>query len=292
MSGGKDDDGGGDTTVRYAPYLESAHSSILNHAGADSPTSSFIDIFNVTLGASPYADYESIDLSDAFFSDGYSIGDFPSLWDMFGKFMAGLDLHDLWSQTYDDVLDGGEIANAVAAQSAVLLDELDSAVFPRFDAGMRDINAVQSSAFIIGRANILEDGYLKAINKFQAQIRLHVLDVSVQIWNKHVDWNEAVIRVYGELFKLYYSLRMDAERDALEYQAKDAMWDINLFENARAMLGALTGAAATADKNEPSTMQKAVGGAMSGAAAGYMASSGNPVGAVIGGALGLAASLF
>jgi hypothetical protein len=46
------------------------------------------------------------------------------------------------------------ISDAVTAYGARLDDTISSDVLPRFQAGMRDINAVQSSAFVIGRAVI------------------------------------------------------------------------------------------------------------------------------------------
>lgn len=282
---------GSSSEVRFAPYLEEAHSQLLDHGGEDIPTSSFIDVFNYTLGASPYGAYDSVDIDLGFFGTGYEIGDFPTLWDMFGKFMAGLDLHTLWSQIYNDLVNGPEVANAVSAQSALSLDDIDSNVLPKFLAGMRDINAVQSSAFIIGKALIM-DGHVKAINKFASQIRIAALSLSVDQWGKHLDWNRNVMTVFTDMFKLYYANKQDFDRLNLEYPAKDAMWDINLFEYARAMLGAMAGSAATTSKNEPGMLQKAIGGTMTGAAAGMMVSGGNPAGAVVGGLLGLGASFF
>ena len=201
-------------------------------------------------------------------------------------------MHDLWAQVYNDIVYGPELAAAVSAQAAILQDEIDVTVMPKFLAGMRDINSVQSTTFVIGKANIIDDSHIKAVNKFAAQIRLHALNISNEQWGKHLSWNEAVIRTYHEMFKLYYTSKQDIDRLNLEYQAKDAMWNINLFENARGILSAMSGSAATAGQNEPSQIQKSVGGAMTGAAAGYMVSGGNPVGALIGGIIGLAASFF
>lgn len=302
--------GGGDsqTTVRYAPYLEQAHGRILDHDGSDEPLYSFIDVFNATLciqtglstsgdapwQVTPYAGYELIDIDEGYFgittddpTVTYEIKNFPSLWDMFGKFMGGLDVHDLWGQIYEDVIQGPEIENAVSAQSEMLQDEIDTNVMPRFLAGMRDINAVQSSAFVVGKA-IIQDAHVKSINKFASQIRLHALDISHEQWTRHLSWDESVIKVFTEMFKTYYATRLDMDRANLEYQAKDLMWNINLFENARGIIGAMAGAAATASGNEPSQTQKAIGGAMTGAAAGYMV--GGWYGAAIGGVIGLASA--
>ena len=100
-----------ETTIRYAPYLEAAHSQLLNHGGVDVPDMSFIDALNSALGASPYHLYDQVDPDRGFFgvdtedpSIIYEIGMFPSMWDMFGKFMGGLDVHALWGQIYEDVI--------------------------------------------------------------------------------------------------------------------------------------------------------------------------------------------
>jgi len=303
------DSGGGDTenTIRYAPYLEEAHQAVM---GGLDVTHNFTTIFNATLRkqyglsdaqnealvASPYRSYEQIDVKEGYFgmttldpSLTYYPKNFPSLWDMFGKFMAGLDVHDLWGQVYDDVIQGPEIENIITAHSNMLQNDIDIQVMPKFLAGMRDINSVQATSFVIGKA-IIQDAHVRELNKFGAQVRMHAIDISAELWSKHLDWNKTVISTYSEMFKLYYTSHLDIDRVNLEYLAKDDMWNINLFENARAMVGAMHGAAAAQSKNEPSTTQKAIGGAMSGAAAGYMV--GGPVGAAIGGFLGLASAFF
>ena len=299
MGGSSGGGGGGDSqnTVRYAPYLESAHSRILDHGGSDEPVISFIDAFNATVGASPYGTYGQIDVDEGYFGMRtdepdltYEVKNFPSLWDMFGKFMAGLDVHVLWGQVYEDVVQGPEIENAVSAQSALIQYDIDTTVMPKFLAGMRDINSVQATTFIIGKS-IIQDAHVKSINKFASQIRLHALSISNEQWSKHLDWNESVIRTFSEMFKLYYSSRLDMDRVNLEYQAKDNMWDINLFDNARGIIGAMAGAAASGGGagNEPSQTQKAIGGAMTGAAAGAAL---GPWGAAGGAVLGLALSFL
>jgi hypothetical protein len=77
--------GGGDTetTVRYAGYIEDKHKDFLNVVAAQ--RANIID-------DSPYAGFVDIDIDPAFFGTGYLISSFPSLYDMFGKFMAGLDI--------------------------------------------------------------------------------------------------------------------------------------------------------------------------------------------------------
>lgn len=297
-SKGGSSSGSSEATIRYAPYLESAHSRLLDHGGSDEPLMSFIDAFNVAINKSPYDSYGQIDVDEGYFgmrtddpSISYEIKNFPSLWDMFGKFVGGLDVHDLWGQVYEDVIRGPEIENAVNAQSAMLQDEIDTTVIPKFIAGMRDINSVQATTFVIGKS-IIQDAHIKSINSFAAKIRIQALAISNEQWAKHLEWNQSVISTFSEMFKLYYASKMDMDRVNLEYQAKDNMWNINLFESARGFLGSMAGSAASASPNEPSQGSKAIGGALAGAAAGFQLSKGNPVGAAVGGVLGLAASFL
>ena len=296
MGGSSGSSGSGDSqnTMRYAPYLEDLHQDILNHSGSDTVDSSFIDILNATLGASPYGAYTSVPIDSGFFGGSYTIASFPSLWDMFGKFMAGLDLHELWAQVYTDVVSGPEVANSVSAHSAILDEEIDTTVMPKFIAGMRDINSVISSAFVTGKA-IIQASKVKAVNDFAAKLELHLLSIASEQWGKHLSWNETVIRSYADIYQHYYGVRFESDKIAMEYESKDAMWDINLFDAARAVIGAMSGATASTAgaANEPkqiSQTQKTVSGAMAGAAAGSMVYPG--WGTLIGGVVGAAASFL
>jgi hypothetical protein len=277
---GKDSGGGGgDTVVRYAPYLEEAHQKALEYYEED---------FLAARGASPYGDYVVLPFKDAMVDHDYELRDYPSLWDMFGKFMAGLDVHKLWHQTYQNVAYDGEVAAAISAHSEMLRDDIDSTVMARFLSGMRDINSVNASSFVVGKA-IIYDAHVKSVSKFATELRMAALKLSGTMWSRHLDWSQAVIQVYQEMMKLYFVAHIDMEKDRLEYQAKDAMWDLNLYEHTRGILGALGGGSPITDQNV-SQAQSAIGGAISGAAAGYMVGGGT--GAVIGGLLGVASSFL
>jgi len=285
MGGG----GSADNTIRYAPYLEAAHSQLLNHKGADTPALSVIDVFNATINQSPYGDYVPLYINDAFFGHGYEMKNFPSLFDLFGKFLAGVDICDLFGQIYENIVHGAEIEAAIRAQAEELDADIQTSVMPRFLAGMRDINSVIASSFVIGKA-VIEDARVRSINKFASEIRLKAVDATIKVWERHLDWNKNVATVYADLFKLYYDKSMEVDARNLEYASKDKLWNLNLFDDVRAVLGAMGGAASAGGKNEPSQVSKSVGGALSGAAAGSMIAPG--IGTVVGGVLGLAASFF
>ena len=281
MGGGKGSSrSSGKTTIRYAPYLESAHKKAL---------SELEPLVHSAIGQSPFDSYEELSVREILLGEEYTLVDFPSLWDMYGKFLAGLDVEDLWSQMYTRVTRGPEIAAAVAAHSNMLQDDIDTRINPQWLAGMRDINAVHSSAFITGKA-IIQDSKIKAVSKFASDIRIESFKVSANMWSKHLDWNLAVMATYQDMIKLYFITHMDMEELRLKFAAKHEMWDVNLMEHVRGMLGALGGGTPITDQNQPSQTQRALGGAFSGAAAG--ASIAGPWGAAVGGVLGLGASFF
>lgn len=246
MGGGK---GSSTQTVRYAPYLEEIHQRYLDDHGAETPSTNFTAVFNTALGKSPYT-YPATDVDKGFFglrdddpTLTYEIENFPSLWDMFGKFIAGLDVHDLWSDIYEDVVHGPDVQAVVSAHAADTQDSIDQDVLPKFLAGMRDINAVQSTAFIIGKA-LIQDSHVREVNKFSADIRAKAIDNSVTMWSRHLDWSQSVIKVYGEMFRLYYGTKNEMDNTDMERAAKNSLWDLGLFENAKSFIGAMHGAAA------------------------------------------------
>lgn len=287
----------GENTVRYAPYLEKIHRV---NTGVDvvPPIWTMQQALNAAFHSSPYriALENQTEPNRGFFGviagdikRHYNLSDFPSLWDMFGKFMGGLDLHLLWADVYEDVVHGPEIANTITAHSALLRDEIDSKVLPNFLAGMRDINAIQSTTFVIGKA-LIYDTHTKAVSEFGGALRIAALDLTYKMWFKHLDWSTSVVTVYDGLFKSYFEIKFEHDVKDMEYRVKETLWNLNLFDYARAFIGTLNGAAAMTGRNEPSQATKAIGGALSGAAAG--AAVGGPYGAIAGAALGLSASFL
>lgn len=282
--------------IRYAPYLETAHKRILSNDNNVSPNTTAFTLFNDALGQSPYDQASILNPDEGMFGykdDGetlWHISNFPSVYDMFGKFMAGLDVCSLWHKLYEEVVNGPTVNNAISAHSAVLKDEIDSTVMPSFLAGMRDINAINSSSFIVGKA-LIYDGHTKRVNEFAGNVRLKMIEVTTQMWSKHLEWNSNVVKMYGTLFELYYGTRMDTSARNIEYLVKHQLWNLNLLDYTRAMIGALNGApAAAVSDNKDNKSGNIIGGIISGAAGGFL--SGGPIGALVGGAMGLAGALF
>lgn len=289
MGGGKGG-GGGDTesTIRYAPYIEAHHKDFLS--AIEEKVNEVLYDEEGEPKPSPYADFSEVDINPAFFGVGYTLSSFPSLYDMYGKFMAGLDVEVLFDQVFEDTIDGPVINNLVSAEADRLSDELTENGYPEFEAGMRDINSVMSSSFVIGKG-LMETARLKAVSRFSAEMRYKLLPVVSDRWKTHLDWNHKVTGTYMEIIKLYLMSKIDTDNHNFEIGAKNTLWPFTVLEYKRAALGTLNQAQdVNKDVSGASTGQKVLGGAMSGAAAGWMV--GGPVGAGIGGVLGAASGLF
>lgn len=296
--GGSSDSGGTQVTfVRYAGYIESKHSSFLDAVSA----------YRAALtNSSPFAGYEDIEVDDAFFGFGYLISSFPSLYDMYGKFMAGLDIGSLWTQVFEDTTESSQVRALVTAESALIDDDIEANAIPRLQTGMRDVNAVMGSSYIIGRA-IIEDAKVKALSKFSADLKYRLIPVAANRWSTHLEWNKAVIGVYAEIMKFYFSAKADINEANYSMAAKDKLWPFTILDFERAALGALQGATnSKIDVAGASTASKVLGGALSGAAMGAMvgssfntpatttslgSSAGSAWGAGIGAVLGIASAL-
>jgi len=183
----------------------------------------------------------------------------------------------------------------------------------RFAAGMADINAVQSSAFVIGMA-LMENQFSKEVSRFRAQIKAELFSKTVMkaadatasaYINRYatrdgfiaqaVNMMHAIFAMYLNAHDEAMKVGVETERMSLvaEKEQKDrqleidvafARWDADTLQFAGNFIAALSGGVMAPIGQKPSTAQSALGGALSGAAAG--AATGNPILAGVGAVLG------
>lgn len=256
--------GGGKTEIRYASYIEYKHYHFLQEVASSRES---------VTDDSPFAGYTDIEVDDAFFGAGYLISSFPSLYDMYGKFMAGLDIETLWDQIFDSTVNSSVVEDLVGAESALMDDDIETTVIPRLQTGMRDINAVMGSSYVIGRA-IVEDARVKSLAKYSAELKYRMIPVAESRWNTHLQWNQQVVSIYAELMKFYYTAKTDVTDINYSMAAKDKLWPFTVLDFERAALGALQGAMnEKKDVAGASTASRMISGALSGAAMGAMVGS-------------------
>lgn len=277
--GGGSSSSGGTYTMRYASYIEDRHKVFLN------------DTYNHRLNiaaSSPYNGYNEVPVDAGFFGTGYILASFPSLFDLYGKFVAGLDIDALWEELLESSTESPAAANLVKAESALLDDELDISLLPKFMTGMRDLNATMSSTFIVGKALLL-DTKQKLVSKFSAELKWKLVGVAQDRHKAHLAWNIEVVNSYSNLFKVYFGIKEGITRLNYDIESKDSLWPLTVMDYERANLGALQGAMKQTS-GESSSGGSILGGALSGAAAGGMIAG--PWGALGGAVLGGVASLF
>lgn len=203
--------------------------------------------------------------------------------------------------------------NSVEAGLATRLSQLSG--------GAADINAVHSSAFILAEA-IIDAEVEKNISVFESQIKLELFKDTLKaqletIVRKRLARDQYISQAVSEMNRLalaklesfkssailsqeYYKLKLvtkkEENRENLEMDVQDAMWDMNIFQAGANVLAAGFGAS-TMNKNEMSPFQSGISGLASGAAAGAAIGSvvpgvGTLAGAIGGGTLGLLGGLF
>jgi len=299
--------GGGSGVVDYPDYMETIHGSWLDNGGSDTATNSVTDAINSAYGSSPWSGETAYDPSA-------DITAYEAAITAFAAILAGITDTTDWAALYTQAIasvevDGitdDDIDDDVDAFADVLDDEITAKVLPRFQAGMRDINAVVSSAFVIGqaiiegfrdrdvakhgtelrvaaaKANLLKDVEVEKIRMNGAQQMLHLM-------LQRISWEESYMKTVIEGKRIKIVAEKEETDINLKIGEKDGLWDLSVFQYGANVLAAI-GGGTSGTNEEPSMMQSMLGGAMGGAAMGAMVGGGVP-GAVIGGVLG-AASAF
>lgn len=212
------------------------------------------------------------------------------------------------------LFDDTEIDAAVAAFQADMSARLDSDLYPRFEAGMRDVNAVVSSAFVIGRA-VISDEYTRSVAKYRADLLLQRQNAIVPLVQMVVQTRLAHATLVVEVKKIqiqratsfaqgatssYETLaarRTDIKRiiniiqneriaGDVDYEKKDKLWHLELYQHGANYLSSAQGGVVN-KVDPPSKGSTALAGAASGAAMGAMMMPANPIlGAAVGGIIG------
>lgn len=251
----------GKTYIRYAPYVEHQHRVFLEKVA---------ECRDNVIDDSPFSDYDDLEINNAFLGTGLLLSDYQSLYEMYGQYMSGLDIDELYNQLFDKTINSTEVNNLVIAEAALMEDDIDSNALPRMQTGMRDINSVMTSSFVLGKT-LIEDTRVKVLEKFRAELKYKLIPIVSSRWIAQLDWNKNLVCTYGELLKFYLSAKIDADEVNYSFAAKERLWPFTVLEYQRAALGAMQGATTTTTNAAgASTASKVIGGALSGASTGAM----------------------
>lgn len=231
MGGGKS---GGDSEVkiRYAGYIETKHKDFLNITAEKRA---------LLIDASPLANVEAIPIETIFWGAGFDLAGYTSLYDTWSSRMFDVDPEVLYTTIFVDTTQGGAVGELVAAEAALMDDDINSTVLPRFQTGLRDINSVVSSSFVVGKA-LIEDARVKALAKFSAELHYRLIPVVAERWTRHLEWEKNVVAAQAELMKTYLATKLNVVQHNQEVAVRHTLWPFTVLEYERAAIGALQGA--------------------------------------------------
>jgi hypothetical protein len=269
--------------VRFAPYVEARHSSLL-----DAAYSARISALN----NSPYADYTDVDYNTAIVGIGYTMTDFSSLYDLYGSFMSGFDIEVLWGKSFDKVMNLSTIDGKIDSDITMIDETIKVSSIPELKLFARDVNTVCSSSFVISKA-LIESSRIKELAKFSADDKYNMLQEVIDEKNAELSWQKSVTDNYAALFKTFYLAASQCTDVNYKMTTNDVLWNLNMLDFERAALGAFH-PRSKFEKPMPGPMQKSnlskfieiTLDTKTGAEFGIQFGAGNPFAAAIGAAIG------
>ena len=342
MSNGGGGDGGGYPPnpyhiIMYAPYVESYHSSSLGNvysywstAIANNPYTTYptpydpdTDLDAMLAALNAYCNVllnfhnDSLDINvvaDAFDSAS-AINDFVPQTTWTGH------LSGIQSAVDAELLTVDEIDEAVNQFSEQLQEDIESKALPTFEAGMRDINAVMSSAFIIGEALIFAEKD-RNVAKFRADLALaqwsdrnkalinaatfltemHMkklggdlafAEMTGKFWIQGVEYKRQITDKIIDVLRMKIVAKKEENDETLRRYVERIKWPLSTSQYMASMIGSAGGGHAVPEGTgggAGTSAMSVLGGVMAGASIGAMFNGelggawGSAIGAVAGGA--------
>ena len=275
--GGSSGGGGGSGKVDYPVYMKTWHAAALG-IGVDGTgltmTSDIASVIDAKVGNSPFATLDAYDPSTEVTAMADSITDFKILVDAFTGELEWPALVDSAVAKIDASVFSVAYVNAeIAAYNALVDVELTNRILPRFRRGMQDINAVNTSAFVIGEA-LLEESGQRDKDKFAATLRLQNykertaaimtgVDSMVKLIIGKLDIQRALSQAALEKSRLaMIAFKEETDQD-LHISELDGRWDLEVWNYAGNMLASI-GAASVRTGQQSSPFMSALGAGMAG----------------------------
>lgn len=289
--------------VDFPSYMKDIHNDWLDQTGSDTIESSIVDAMNAALGASPFSAMTAYDPTTPMDNMDAAVEAFNTLVDALVYDTDWEDAVDTVVTKADDaVFDDTYVDADIAAFGDALDDQINNIVLPRFQGGLRDVNAVMSSAFVVGES-IIEGMRNRDVTKYGTDLRVKLNFQRNDFVLKGVErvLQDMFTRIEMEKGVAHYTIEANRMRSASLKEKKDTensidindgKWDLEIFQYGANLLAAISGAPVYTGggSDSPSKTSSAIGGALAGASIG--SSIGGGWGALIGGALGGIGGLF
>ena len=288
--------GGGDTTVvggggtsgavDYPIHMKDQHFTWLTDIATTTA--------NMRVGDTPYISHVAYNPSIPLASMSSSITNYSNAIDNL-HYTTDWEVCMRQAESVYSDLFGDTYVNAdIAAYANIIDDQIDNITIPKFQRGLQDINAVQSSSFVLGEALIY--GFRdRDVAKYGSDLRLKMNFQQIELISQSatqmiaglmqkVDFIKAVTHFTIEYNRMYIVAQVDKNKTEIELDELDATWDVKTYAYGSNVMASIAGAAVAQGTPAKSQMTSALASGMSGAAAG--GSVGGWWGAAIGGAAG------
>lgn len=184
------------------------------------------------IGNSPYAGATiDEDVDNAFLGLGMALSSFSALYDMFGKFLSGFDVESIWSNTFNKIFSEDEITTIKEDSNLI-----DRNAEP--ELMMRDINAVDSSSFIIAKAQ-REDSILKRLYEQNSEQIFGLLYIAQNKVIQAMNWQKDAIMHYAIIIKNYLMTLIDRDEANYDNVCNNILWPFFVLDFERTALSAM-----------------------------------------------------
>ena len=298
--------GGGSTSgaVDYPAYMKTVHGVWLDNAGTDKIDVSVTDCMQAAYDNNPLTGLVAHDPSTQLTIVDAALAAFKLLADNMNDHTD----YDAAIAAAASVIDTTVIPAAyidakVVAHGVGLLADYNAKIYPAFDAGMRDINAINTSAFVLGRANIATDMADK-LDKFRSDLTLEAygkrsdmitqaVSEMLRLKTQKIEFTRAWVAMVADVERLAIAAYGDEDTENKAIAVAEGKWPLEVWQYGANLLASIGGGTANPQKMEGNQMARIIGGGLSGAAAGALIGSrtgvegGSTYGAILGGIAGM-----
>ena len=312
--GGSGGGGSSSGAIDYPMYMKNMHANIMtggmmdptqwpyNGVELDSTDSLFWEILTAVRN-NPYSNQLAYNPDQDINAFTWAIQAFESAvtgFSLANSFLTS-DLPTITSTVNTAISDAG-ISGLMNSQAAILADKLTSEVLPRYEVGMRDIGAVNSSAFVIGKA-LLEGFNTREISDLGAKLTLQnqqsrntltgqLILADIDLYKTKFHLAEDTVKIGVDATRVKVVMKNEQVENQLDINANWFRWGVDIFQTGLNGIGSIAGSAVSSHRT-PTKNASILGGVMSGAAAGAAMAPGLPgIGAGIGAVVGGLSSMF
>jgi len=317
--------GGSSGEISYPSYMQATHRNFLYGyplTPYDGMDNNIVDLVNIshTDAGNPYNGETSFDPNAAIvFVDGSPLDKINDQFDAMSTIIASMNTAGYFDDFADiDILDdlSTELDNVVTAIDTVLASSTITDLVTAFEdnkkprflrdisvwtAGMADINAVNTSSFVLGMG-LRQDEFSKSVDAFEADLKSKLYNTIMgEAISSHL--KASILRVatkdnlyangpaiYNQLTQLKAEIEKlilismnEKKENQLRLDVDEALWDYEVYMYAGNLLASIAGAAA--GRKGPTKAETAMGGALTGASIGASLPGPAAIPGMIGGAL-------